>query len=141
MRFDSVKGHWKPNDMTAGKDRHSPTNPRMLMNDQQIEEEIQTKRLTAPRITLTDIEANIRGEYYFTAQDGIRGIDPFVAQYTNRELSLLTFCILVLKNDFTVVGKSACASPENFDAEIGKEIAYNNAREKIWLLEGYFLKG
>lgn len=110
------------------------------MNDQQIEEEIQTKRLTAPRITLTDIEANIRGEYYFTAQDGIRGNDPFVAQYTNRELSLLTFCILVLRNDFTVVGKSACASPENFDAEVGRKIARQDAINQVWPLMGYALK-
>ena len=110
------------------------------MNDQQIEEEIQTKRLTAPRITLTDIEANIRGEYYFTAQDGIKGSDPFVAQYTNRELSLLTFCILVLRNDFTVVGKSACASSENFDAEVGRKIARQDAINQVWPLMGYALK-
>ena len=37
------------------------------MNDQQIEQEIQAKGLTAPRVTPADIEANIVGEYYFTA--------------------------------------------------------------------------
>ncbi len=47
---------------------------------------------------------------------------------------------MTLENGFTVTGESACASPENFDAEIGKKIAYDNAREKIWLLEGYLLK-
>ena len=55
-------------------------------------------------------------------------------------LSQIIFCILTLENGFTVTGESACASPENFDAEIGKKIAYDNAREKIWLLEGYLLK-
>lgn len=55
-------------------------------------------------------------------------------------LDLLTFCVLVLKNGFTVTGESACASPENFDAEIGRKIARQNAVNKIWMLEGYLLK-
>jgi hypothetical protein len=49
-------------------------------------------------------------------------------------------CCLTLKNGFTVTGESACASPENFDAELGRKIAFKNAREKIWQLEGYLLK-
>ena len=49
-------------------------------------------------------------------------------------------CCLTLQNGFTVTGESACASPENFDAEIGKKIARDNARNKIWMLEGYLLK-
>jgi hypothetical protein len=55
-------------------------------------------------------------------------------------LSLLTFCVLVLRNGFTVTGESACASPENFDAEIGRKIARQNAEQKIWPLMGYALK-
>jgi hypothetical protein len=55
-------------------------------------------------------------------------------------LSLLTFCVLVLKNGFTVTGESACASPENFDAEIGRKIARTDAVNKIWPLMGYELK-
>jgi hypothetical protein len=55
-------------------------------------------------------------------------------------LPLLTFCILVLKNGFTVVGKSACASPENFDAELGKKIARQDAISQVWPLMGYALK-
>ena len=35
---------------------------------------------------------------------------------------------------------SACASPENFDAELGRKIARDNARNKIRALEGYLLK-
>lgn len=54
--------------------------------------------------------------------------------------SLLTFCVLVLRNGFTVTGESACASPENFDAEIGRKIARQNAVNKIWMPEGYLLK-
>jgi Phage protein (N4 Gp49/phage Sf6 gene 66) family len=55
-------------------------------------------------------------------------------------LNLLTFCVLVLKNGFTVTGESACASPENFDAELGRKIARGNAIAKIWPLMGYALK-
>ena len=55
-------------------------------------------------------------------------------------LNLLTFCVLVLRNGFTVTGESACASPENFDAEIGRQIARQKAVDKIWPLMGYHLK-
>ena len=58
-----------------------------------------------------------------------------------KPLELLTFCVLVLKNGFTVTGESACASPENFDAELGRKIARQNAVQKIWPLMGYALKG
>lgn len=46
----------------------------------------------------------------------------------------------MLRNGFTVTGESACASPENFDAEICRKIARENAVQKIWMLEGYLLK-
>jgi hypothetical protein len=52
----------------------------------------------------------------------------------------LTFCVLQLKNGFTVTGESACAHPENFDREIGQKIARANAVQKIWQLEGYVLR-
>ena len=55
-------------------------------------------------------------------------------------LGMLTFCVLVLKNGFTVTGESACAHPENFDAEIGRRIARENAAQKIWPLMGYELR-
>lgn len=120
------------------------------MNDQAIEQEIQDKGLTAPRVTPADIEANITSEHYFTARDGRMGaIDNDT--YAGREapqpdnsdlvpLGLLTFCVLVLRNGFTVTGESACASHENFDAEIGRKVARQNAVNKIWPLMGYALK-
>ena len=121
------------------------------MNDQAIEQEIQAKGLTAPRITPQDIEANIASEYYFTADQGARHafLDAVAgnSEYSpdnfppvDPELCLLTFCVLVLKNGFTVTGESACASPENFDAELGRKIARQNAMQKIWPLMGYELR-
>lgn len=118
-----------------------------MSTDQQIEQEIQAKGLTAPRVTPADIEANIASEHYFTAADtlGIQGSALRVASdgdlpTVNTALNLLTFCVLVLKNGFTVTGESACASPENFDAEVGKQIARFSAVNKIWPLMGYALK-
>ena len=52
----------------------------------------------------------------------------------------VTICAITLKNGFTVVGDSACIDPENFDHRIGEQVAYNNAFEKIWQLEGYRIK-
>lgn len=123
-----------------------------MSTDAQIEQEIQAKGLTAPRITPADIEANIVSEHYFTAADGVagaftnaqvaqgRGVYPDEIGQLKTELCLLTFCVLVLRNGFTVTGESACASPENFDAEVGGKIARQNAVNKIWPLMGYELR-
>jgi len=121
-----------------------------MATDQQIEQEIQDKGLTAARITPELIEQNIRSEVYFTATDGINGGRESKTGVVKSEYQegvrflapcdLLTFCVLVLKNGFTVTGESACASPENFDAEIGRKIARQNAIAKIWPLMGYELR-
>jgi len=111
-----------------------------------IEQEIQARGLTAPRITPDDIEANIMGEVYFTAFDGsTRGADVRVTPDFDKEvfdtsLSLLTICVLVLRNGFTVTGESACVSPGNFDVTAGRAIARQNAIDKVWPLMGYALK-
>jgi hypothetical protein len=120
-----------------------------------IEQEIQAKGLTAPRVTPQRIEEVIAGEYFFTGFDGATGAmanavdDPSFVTVEQQKaveallaspLNLLTFCVLVLKNGFTVTGESACASPDNFDAELGKKIARVNAINKIWPLEGYLLR-
>lgn len=171
-----------------------------MSEDQSTEQAIQAVGADkAPRITLADIEANIAGEWYFTAAGAIRSVsndmvsrflgwklpDDFSpdcgisfkqeSDYEHQEfgrtkfeptgtnllhagqakamlehvlqsapehesLRLLTFCVLVLRNGFTVTGESACASPENFNAEIGQRIARQNAVAKIWPLMGYELK-
>ena len=128
---------------------HNIQSPRT--DDSAIEQEIQAKGKTAPRVTPADIEANIVDERYFSAWDGAQlaywaDSDPEApksedgAPKQGGPLSLLTFCVLVLRNGFTVTGECACASPENFDAEIGKKIARANAVNKIWPLMGYALK-
>ncbi len=104
-------------------------------SDIAIERLIQAKGKTAPRVTPADIEANIAFEHYFVASQA-----PLPTHAYPKALDLLTFCVLVLRNGFTVTGESACASPENFDAEIGRNIARHNAVQKIWPLMGYELR-
>ena len=103
----------------------------------------------APRVTPADIEAAIVSEHYFTAREGVLGmlaadgVPPGIYEQANaapQPLGLLTFCVLVLRNGFTVTGESACASPENFNSEIGRRIARENAVSKVWPLLGYALK-
>jgi hypothetical protein len=93
------------------------------MNENKLEKEIQAKGLNAPRLTPEIISGRISARQFHVFED-----------------SCLTVCCLTLCNGFTVTGESACASPENFDAEIGEKIAFENAREKIWAFEGYLLK-
>ncbi len=112
-----------------------------------IEHEIQAKGLTAPRVTPTDIETNIASEHYFTAAHGVEGALAKLELHQRHpgdtppvNLGLLTFCVLVLRNGFTVTGESACASPENFNAELGRKIARQSAVNKVWPLMGYALR-
>lgn len=96
---------------------------RAQMDEQKLEREIQEKGLNAPRLTPDHIEACIVGEDYYVFPG-----------------TQVTVCLLTLKNGYTVTGESACVSPENFDAEIGRKIARDHAKDKIWMLEGYLLK-
>ena len=92
------------------------------IDDQKLEYEIQNKGLNAPRLTPAHIDSAIKDISYHRLTD------------------VLTVCVLTLMNGFTVTGESACASPENYNQEIGNKVAFDNAREKIWMLEGYLLK-
>lgn len=108
------------------------------MTEKQIEQEIQDKCLNAPRLTPDHIDSKIKAIRYITG-------DKFDIAYTADDYKdcgspQLTICILSLENGFTVTGESACVSPDNFDRIIGQKIAYENARNKIWMLEGYLLK-
>jgi len=93
------------------------------MNEHDLEKEIQDKGLTAARLTPDLIDATIAKEQFHVFEN-----------------SQLTVCCLTLTNGFTVTGESACASPENFDEDVGRRISRDNARNKIWALEGYLLK-
>jgi hypothetical protein len=124
---------------------HSAKPRSIQMNDAAIENEIQAKGLNAPRLSPQKIEDTIDDEIYFNAYNAAEkawqaGSKVKVHGKAPDALKLLTICVLVLKNGFTVTGESACASPENYDAEIGRKVARQKAVEKIWPLEGYLLR-
>ena len=95
----------------------------MSRSEAAVEKEIQDKVLTAPRLTPDHIDATVVSDQYHVFPG-----------------TTVTVCLLTLRNGFTVVGESACASPENFDEELGRKIAFDNARNKVWQLEGYLLR-
>jgi hypothetical protein len=110
----------------------------MTTPTQELEQEIKECGAdVAPRITPDMIESNISSEHYFTASQAVYYVSR---EKTPAPLDLLTFCVLVLRNGFTVTGESACASPENFNVDIGRKIARQNAISKVWPLMGYALK-
>lgn len=99
---------------------------------------------TAPRVSLRDIEAAILERYDFRACDIIL---PFalsgmmkIGHTGTEDWSLLSICLLRLANGFMIVGKSAPVSEANFDAELGKKLAYEDAVRQIWPLMGFALK-
>jgi hypothetical protein len=94
-----------------------------MSNEQNIELEIQSKGLNAPRLSPEKIDAVIVGEDYYVFPN-----------------TTVTVCCLKLRNGYTVVGESASVSAENFDVELGRKIARQHARDKIWALEGYLLR-
>lgn len=94
-----------------------------MNNEQKIEDEIQAKGLNAPRLNPQMIDETIVSEQYHVFAG-----------------TTLTVCALTLRNGYIVTGESAAASPTNFDQAIGRKIARENARNKIWGLEGYLLR-
>ena len=66
-------------------------------------------------------------------------VDAIVA-YDYFEHGTLTICVATLRNGYKVTGESACADPANYDMQIGRTLANKQAREKVWVLEGYLLR-
>ena len=118
------------------------------MNNQQIEQEILTKNLTAQRITPADLESSIAYEDYFTAEHGIEGARARLQLHQRTPptevvapLNQVTICVLVLKNGTKIIGiNTGPVSPGNFDAELGRKLARSNATDQIWPMLGYELR-
>jgi hypothetical protein len=93
------------------------------MSEESVEKKIVEKGLTAPRLSPADVDAVIIGKTFTKLPSG-----------------KCMICELTLKNGYTVRGEAACVSPENFDQEIGEDVSFTDARNKIWQLEGYLLQ-
>lgn len=102
------------------------------------------KGATAPRVPLAGIEAKISEKYFAIAAAAVgEPIEIGPQGHPVNPLGLLTLCILVMQNGFVIIGKSAPASPAspaNFDAEKGRQFAYEDAVRQLWPLEGYALR-
>ncbi len=91
---------------------------------------------TPNRVSLDFLKSEIAGQYTFTAHDAVSGCDMPALD----ALKVLTICVLVMKNGFTIIGKSAPADAENFDRKLGEKFAYEDAVRQLWPLEGYRLR-
>ena len=106
------------------------------MGSLDVTEALGAKGAAHPRVALADIEAAIAGENYLNAGDATER----VGQPATAPMHLMTLCFLTMQNGFVVVGKSAPASPENFDAEKGRIFAREDAIRQLWPLMGFALR-
>lgn len=93
------------------------------MRDADIEAALEAKNKDGKRITPAMLDEEIVSEAYYVWPG-----------------TTLTACLLTLKNGFSVTGESACAVPANFDEELGRKIARDNAKQKLWPLLGFRLR-
>lgn len=98
-----------------------------------LEADLTDRNLLASRVTLAEVEANIKSVYFYTAAEGIG------ASYIEEPLFRLTHCAIVLQSGFIVTGENMCQSPENFREDVAQKLAKEQAIDKVWELMGYEL--
>lgn len=109
-------------------------------------EKVAAKGALAPRVSLASMEEKVLARVFLTGAEAMGAASFSInADITNplnieAQLKPLTICLLVMRNGFTIIGKSAPASPANFDAEKGRQFAYEDAIRQLWPLEGYALR-
>ena len=107
------------------------------MNSVQMTDDMSKAAAKSPttRVSLEDIKANIMAEYFITGDAAIGEGAPI-----HDDLRVLTICILVMKNGFTIIGKAAPADPANFNVDLGRTFAREDAIRQAWPLMGYALR-
>ena len=144
MLITGVKGEIYPCKRDIFEATYETALPVIDPGPDSLEREIQAKADKAPRVTPSNIEAEIASVHFFVASDAIQHENAVhehgEAGWLLGATQQLTFCVIQLRNGFTVTGESACASPENFNAEIGRRIARENAINKVWPLLGFRLR-
>jgi hypothetical protein len=118
----------------------------MLMNtpppitDNDIDKILTAAGTNGERVRQEDVTAAVKAEYYFTALEGAIGSQGMVPYADQDNLAVLTFCVLVLQNGYTVYGTSATANLANYNADLGRKLAKQKALGRIWPLLGYVFK-
>ena len=97
-----------------------------MNNEQKVEDLIQQEQALAPRVTHEDLDKNI--------------VSFAFVKHVTKSGKVLRWCVLNTVNGFAVTGEpSVSVSVENDRQSVGEEVAYNNARSKLWPLMGYLL--
>ena len=117
-------------------DYHNDKKDILMNTDTPVTESELNERAVAPRVTKEIFDDSIASVHFINAGEVLLGTEPHHTHPTD----LLTICVIVMKNGFTVTGESACASPENYQKDIGERISLEKAKEKMWPLLGYALK-
>lgn len=93
------------------------------------------------------LDSVVVSEHYFTAADGVVGVAAEDGHTLGPHpdaaipaLGLVTFCVLVLDNGFSVVGIATCEISDAFDAEAFRKAARSNADDKLWPLVWFRLR-
>lgn len=116
------------------------TGPNMDSPSLQATEDFSAARSTHPRVSLDDMKAKIGFTHFINAGEASRAVSGLSLEQSAPSLEILTLCLMVMQNGFVIVGKSAPASPENYDQEKGQRFAYEDAIRQLWPLEGYALR-
>lgn len=104
-----------------------------------VDDEVAASVAKAPRVSLADIEAQVEFKHVLNGLDLLpRSLQ--VSTDVGKHLGCLTLAVVVLKNGFTVIGSSACASPENYDMALGEKFAYEHALRQLWAHFGFCLR-
>lgn len=97
------------------------------MSDTEIEQMLQDKGKTAPRLCPADLDANI--------------VHTQIVKHVSHGGQVLRWAVLTTRSGFAVTGRpSVAVSPANDDDEIGEKVAIANAKTELWPLMGYALK-
>lgn len=85
---------------------------------------------SAPKVSVNQVEAEIVDDYYRNLGSALKAPEGSPTYNT-------TLCVLVLRNGFVIVGKSACVHSENFNEETGKRLAREDAIRQIGPFMGW----
>jgi Phage protein (N4 Gp49/phage Sf6 gene 66) family len=77
-----------------------------------------------PPVASNPIDFEVEYEYYRNLGSALKAPVGSTAYNT-------TLCVLILRNGFVIVGKSACVNSENFNEEVGKQLAREDALRQI----------
>jgi len=104
------------------------------------------KRLDQPLPDLSSLRASDDASAAVQKTPNRVTLDGMLAKIVDTEfinpasIPHMTICVLLMKNGFAVVGKSAPADGNNFDEELGRKFSKEDALRQLWAFEGYALR-